>query len=130
MTGASLALALVEHGLQPSDHAREVGLFDLVLGRHSALNPSRRTEAHPWWVPGRLEVFGKHTDYAGGRTLVCPVPRGFAMVASARTDGRVRVSDAWRGEEAFVARTESAGQTGWRNYVDVTVRRLMRNFPG
>ena len=23
--------------------------------------------ARAWWVPGRIEVLGKHTDYGGGR---------------------------------------------------------------
>src|SRR5262245_60621441 len=47
-----------------------------------------------WFSPGRIEVFGKHTDYAGGRSLVAAVPRGFALVGAPRDDGRVRVIDA------------------------------------
>ena len=62
---------------------------------------------HVWWVPGRLEVFGKHTDYAGGRALVAAAPRGFAVNASARNDGIIRVIDAWRGES--LSRTSAAG---------------------
>ena len=41
-----------------------------------------------WFVPGRIEVFGKHTDYAGGRSLLCCVERGFHVV------------DPYRGEPA------------------------------
>ncbi len=129
MTGASLAQALVEHGLQPSDHAGKVELFDLVLGGHTALNPSGRTEAHAWWVPGRLEVFGKHTDYAGGRTLVCAVPRGFAVIASARADGVVNVVDARNDESLTLRPPFDEAFAGWRNYVRVVARRLSRNFP-
>ena len=129
MTGASLAQALVEHGLQPSDHAGKVELFDLVLGGHMALNPSGRTEAHAWWVPGRLEVFGKHTDYAGGRTLVCAVPRGFAVIASARADGVVNVVDARNDESLTLRPPFDEAFAGWRNYVRVVARRLSRNFP-
>ena len=70
MTGASLAAALIERGLDPSERDAKQRLFDLVLDGHSALDPSRGARTHAWWVPGRLEVFGKHTDYAGGRTLV------------------------------------------------------------
>ena len=47
-----------------------------------------------WFVPGRIEVFGKHTDYAGGRSLLAAVPRGFAVVAGSREDQLVRVIDA------------------------------------
>ncbi|MFI5239192.1 MAG: galactokinase family protein [Gemmatimonadales bacterium] len=36
-----------------------------------------------FWVPGRIEVLGKHTDYGGGRSLLCAVERGVCMVARA-----------------------------------------------
>ena len=32
-----------------------------------------------WFVPGRLEVLGKHTDYAGGRSLLAAVDRGVTI---------------------------------------------------
>ena len=32
-----------------------------------------------WFVPGRLEVLGKHTDYAGGRSLLAAVDRGITV---------------------------------------------------
>ena len=34
-----------------------------------------------FWVPGRIELLGKHTDYCGGRSLLCAVDRGFAVCA-------------------------------------------------
>ena len=35
------------------------------------------------WIPGRIEVMGKHTDYAGGNSLVCATSgRGMAMVST------------------------------------------------
>ena len=33
-------------------------------------------------MPGRIEVLGKHTDYAGGATLTCAVERGVCAVYS------------------------------------------------
>ena len=42
-----------------------------------------------WWVPGRIEVLGKHTDYGGGRVLVCAVERGVTAEAEPGGD-RVR----------------------------------------
>ena len=170
MTGAALAAALVERGLDPGEMRAKRSLFDLVLSRFvqvcqvdgsdARLAQLQLRDCHAWWVPGRLEVFGTHTDYAGGRTLVCAVPRGFAVVARARADGTVRVVDARReqdvalvpdrlrpdsltsgrgyGESAeALAKAEhrqapptSAPYTGWRHYVDVVARRLARNFPG
>ncbi|KAL7545038.1 hypothetical protein ACHAWF_008408, partial [Thalassiosira exigua] len=39
--------------------------------------------AHCHWIPGRIEVMGKHTDYAGGNSLVCATAgRGMSMVSS------------------------------------------------
>jgi galactokinase len=92
----------------------------------------RLTGAEPSWqvvVPGRLEVFGKHTDYGGGRTLVAAVPRGFAAAAVARADRVVRAYDA-RNDELCEIRLDAAdAPRGWRSYVAVTARRLAANFP-
>ena len=55
----------------------------------------------PQWYrfsPGRIEIFGKHTDYAGGHSLLAAVPRGIALVARPRTDGVVRVGDVRDGQ--------------------------------
>ena len=81
MTGATLAASLVERGLDPRELESKAALFDLVL---SPFALQQRGGLHAWWVPGRLEVLGKHTDYAGGRTLICAVPRGFAVAARPR----------------------------------------------
>ena len=83
-----------------------------------------------WFVPGRIEVFGKHTDYAGGRSLMTAVPRGFAVAASPRDDACVSVRDVSDGDEVTIDlgdRPTTAG--GWANYVATVVRRLAANFP-
>jgi galactokinase len=80
--------------------------------------------ARAWRVPGRLEVVGKHTDYAGGRSLVGALSRGFVVLAAPRGDGEVRVVDARGG------RTREPTGTARRSHVDVVVDRLTRNFPG
>ena len=51
-----------------------------------------------WFVPGRIEVLGKHTDYAGGRSLICAAERGMCVVAAPRSDAFIRIADAIRGE--------------------------------
>ena len=35
-----------------------------------------------FWVPGRVEVAGKHTDYAGGRSLLAAATKGFCVVVA------------------------------------------------
>jgi galactokinase len=93
----------------------------------------RRTKQRPawrWHVPGRIEIFGKHTDYAGGDSLLATVPRGFAVVAAPRQDGHLRVIDARHGEEVLIPADDEMPRRGWVNYAAVTMRRLARNFPG
>ncbi len=83
------------------------------------------------WVPGRVELFGKHTDYAGGGSLVAAVPRGFVMAARERGDGILRVIDAGRGAEVSVDLSGPAQPDhGWPTYVSTVARRLASNFPG
>lgn len=62
------------------------------------------------FVPGRIEVFGKHTDYAGGHSLVAAIPQGITVVAEKTRDGRVDVPPS--------------------PYADTVIRRLRANFPG
>src|SRR5262245_14051894 len=77
------------------DHADIPGRVDL-LG--TVARAFEQTAGHPpawaWWVPGRIEIFGKHTDYAGGRSLMAAVPRGFVMAAAPRTDRIITAHDA------------------------------------
>ena len=86
------------------------------------------------WVPGRLEIFGKHTDYGGGHTLVAPVPRGFIVAARPRNDAVVALHDATRRQDFVVAAdrdgTPDEALKGWRRYALTVVRRLAKNFPG
>jgi galactokinase len=127
----AIADELVACGLDPAEHGAKQALFTGVLETWHMTRGDQ--PQHVWWVPGRLEVFGKHTDYAGGRTLVAAAPRGFAVTATARTDGIIRVIDAWRGETLELSPASGKGDrerlTGWRNYVDVAARRLAKNFP-
>lgn len=120
------------------DAAAKTRAFDAVV---SALNTLGGSSAPPrsdialFWVPGRIEFLGKHTDYAGGRSLLCTVERGICLAARRRTDSLVRVHDAAMGarmgatidcalDPALVA---PAGQ--WGNYPMTVVRRIARNFP-
>jgi len=85
------------------------------------------------YVPGRVEVLGRHTDYAGGRTVVIAVDRGFRLAASARKDNVLRVTAA---AEASDVQEFAYGQTPefepghWINYVATVARRVSMNFSG
>ncbi|MGH7472243.1 MAG: galactokinase family protein, partial [Longimicrobiales bacterium] len=84
-----------------------------------------------FFVPGRIELLGKHTDYAGGRSLLCTIERGFMVLARPRADAIVRVTDAISGETRELAFDgESKAVPGdWPNYVATVVQRVARNFP-
>ena len=129
MTPGHGAEHLMRMGMDPLDAMSRASLMEGVERACCAAMPGP-----PEWrafVPGRIEVFGKHTDYAGGRALLTAVPRGFAVAARARQDSCVRVVDARYGQivEVDVA-AEGARPKGFGAYVDVVARRLALNFPG
>ena len=103
----------------------------LVERALAALGP-RASAARTWWVPGRLEFLGKHTDYAGGPSLICAIERGFAVAAIPRDDRRVRIQDAFSGESAETELDASLTppRAHWSNYPFTVARRVARNFPG
>lgn len=84
-----------------------------------------------FFVPGRIEVLGKHTDYAGGRSLLCAVERGILVSVRPRTDSNVRVVDVVRRETRELSLSPQANALlgDWANYVATVMRRVARNFP-
>jgi galactokinase len=101
---------------------------DAALDKLGAPSPDTRR----FVVPGRLEVLGKHTDYAGGRSLLCAVERGICFAVAPRADKRLRIVDAVRGRAAELTVTPdlAAAPGHWSNYPATVARRLARNFPG
>jgi galactokinase len=140
VTADALVARLEDLGLDPAEAGPKRELIEATTRAFHAL--TGRSPAHAWWVPGRLEVFGKHTDYCGGHSLVATIPRGFVLVARTRTDQVVRLLDARRAEQVEIAAAQSSqgdpaaaniditSVSGWRRYARVVVRRLRRNFPG
>ena len=107
---------------------------DLIALAAKALRSSlpADSEARLIWVPGRIEVAGKHTDYAGGRSLVVPTSQGIVMVVVPRSDRRILVVDAIEGSEfEFPLQAQPvAVQKSWHNYFATAACRLAGNFPG
>ena len=71
-------------GLRAEAAASKRALFARARGALRAGGP----QPAAFFVPGRIEVLGKHTDYAGGRSLLCAAEQGFCLVAAARSDRR------------------------------------------
>lgn len=88
-----------------------------------------------WFVPGRIEVLGKHTDYAGGRSLLAASEQGVTASASEYVGGGQPTglflcrSTAMDGEVEVVAGENTDLPPGhWGNYIQATVDRLSMNF--
>lgn len=84
-------------------------------------------------VPGRVELVGKHVDYAGGRSLTCAVDRAITAHARPLDAPVIRLRDeARRGsvEVPLVAGVERVkGTPRWSSYVVAVARRFARDFP-
>ena len=119
---------LIELGLSEPEANAKTRLYDLA---DQALDDSG-ADAQRWslWVPGRIEVLGKHTDYAGGRSLVCALERGFCVRVAPRPDSLVR---AYSADRRAIFQTSLAnpvaGEPGeFGNYIATVVTRLSKNF--
>ena len=128
-----LAERLAETGLSPKACLARAQLFAqaaAVLKQPEGGLEAARPVA--FYVPGRIEVLGKHTDYAGGSSMVAAAERGFSLVAAARDDCRVTVTDPLRPESvAFDFEADIIPRSGhWANYPMTVARRIARNFPG
>ena len=134
-TGAGLTEVLTGAGLCREAAEPKAELFVKAVRAVSAdkspgFQKSRGFGA--FFVPGRIEVLGKHTDYAGGRSIVAAAERGFCLVVAPRDDGRIRLVDVTRGEDIeFPLSAEIVPEIGrWSNYPMTVARRIARNFPG
>ena len=108
----------------------KAALVDRAAAALESIGAVRSPAWTTWFVPGRLEVLGKHTDYAGGRSVICALERGFAFVAIPRGDGKVRVVDGADGSVAcFPLDPNLEPGAGWANYPRTVARRVARNFP-
>src|SRR5579871_1839336 len=125
----SLISHLTSIGFPEDDAVSRAALIERAT--NALTSQTSKTPAWVWFAPGRIEIFGKHTDYAGGRSLVAAVPRGFAIAAVPRDDGLVRVMDARYGGDVTVDPHDHEKRfTGWANYIAVVARRFGDNFPG
>ena len=81
-------------------------------------------------MPGRIEFLGKHTDYAGGRSLVCATEQGISVTAREIPEPVLRISDLVSGQRAELPlRPELEIPRGeWVAYPATVVRRFARDF--
>lgn len=90
--------------------------------------------ARAFWVPGRVEIAGKHTDYAGGRSLLAATNKGFAVVSVDRDDSICRIFTTFglkrerSSVELGISPELEPRQGHWSSYPATAIRRLAKNF--
>lgn len=123
-------MTIPDLGLTAPEAARKARLYERCDRALDAMLAARTR----WslWVPGRIEVLGKHTDYAGGRSVVCALERGLCVRVAVRRDAVVRVRSLDRRATFEVSLSaDAAGEDGsWTRYVATVARRVAVNFEG
>ena len=124
------AEAFMRAGMSELEAARKTSL----MHRCGQALREMGADGEPWrfFVPGRIEVLGKHTDYAGGRSLLMAAERGLCAAAAGRPDGILRLLSADDGRTAeFLIGPDLEPSPGlWSNYPMTVARRIARNFAG
>ena len=138
---------LVSSGFDPEPAKEIQAMFQSsaqrLLSNAEAANPT--TPCRAFWVPGRIEVLGKHTDYAGGKSLLGAVNKGFAVVSTTTQDAvqnNVRIFTQFSDgrelnetlrligtpEDLERLRKCTTDEGGWAAYPAAAVQRLTSNF--
>ena len=125
-----LAQRLAGRGLKKATVSDKAALFARAAQHLLDAGAAAAERALAFFVPGRIEVLGKHTDYAGGRSIVCATEQGFCWLALPLSQPVLRVSAVELGEEVeFAFAPQLQPRHGhWSNYPMTVARRLARNF--
>jgi len=132
LTDVPTVTRLLRSGGQPAPLATTKAERFAACARALADAGRADDEAVAFFVPGRIEVLGKHTDYAGGRSLLAAAERGVCLVAVPCGEPTIhaRALD-MDGERTFDVSPDLEPTVGhWSNYPMTVARRVARNFPG
>ncbi len=126
-----LAARLAVGGLSDQAAQRKAELFaKAATSLPGPADEDRQPNVDAFFVPGRIEVLGKHTDYAGGRSMVAAAEQGFCLIVWPRNDDQVTVTDTACGQSvAFKMDPDLVPRRGhWSNYPMTAARRIAKNF--
>lgn len=128
----SYALELLENklidgeALAPSTLARFRKLI-AVSGVEERESPgTKRIQLQ--FVPGRIEVLGKHTDYAGGESLTCASQRGIVAVAEKHDRSSLILHDYARSINIEIPYDNPTVGPSWSVYPVAVLKRMIRHF--
>ena len=83
-------------------------------------------------MPGRVELVGKHVDYAGGRSLTCAVDRAITATVTELAEPVIRVRDEGKRGYSRCRSSPASSHAGGKRrgtYVVAVARRFARDFP-
>lgn len=82
------------------------------------------------FVPGRIELFGKHVDYGGGPSLTCAIGLGISAEFEALDEPAVEVEDSATRRRVRLPLRRDARPKGTHGatYASAVARRLARDF--
>lgn len=86
------------------------------------------TSDHVLWVPGRIEVLGKHTDYAGGDSLTCASTHGMAASVLRHDRSSLIIEDASRNQRVELFYNDPSSKASWTRYPSAVLTRIIRHF--
>ncbi|MHC4706510.1 MAG: galactokinase family protein [Planctomycetota bacterium] len=123
---------LVAKGLTSAESDNKAELFLACANTLHESGVDEKTAVRAFFVPGRIEVLGKHTDYAGGHSIIAATEKGFCIVAVQRRDTTLQILDVRCAEKVeFQIDKQLQPRTGhWSNYPMTVARRIAKNFPG
>jgi galactokinase len=122
---------LRDGGMSHSEAAAKGAVFEILMSHLHEFSGAKIEKNFACFVPGRLEFLGKHTDYAGGRSLLCAVERGICIVAAPRADSQVRLLDVARKSDASITLYPELAPAcnHWSKFPATVARRFARDFP-
>lgn len=118
-------------GMSAEESAKKSALLDKLLEKLQQLRGGNFDSSCEFFIPGRIEFLGKHTDYAGGRSVTCAVERGICLVGAPRSDSQVHIVDVGRKSEARFTLDEYSqlSRDDWPKYAVTVAHRLAGDFP-
>ena len=82
------------------------------------------------FIAGRIEFLGKHTDYCGGRSLVCAIDRGFYVDYQAVSSNLITLTNRDKNEVLTFPLLENLkiSKDHWIKYPQTVAGRIAKNF--
>ncbi len=133
LSNTTVVREIVERDQRASQVPGIVSRITELAGLVSSLNSPGVTDdsrAVVVYAPGRIEVLGKHTDYAGGSSLTCAVNHSFVFVAVVSDEPGVRMQDMVLSSSDFLPyeNTQDTVRSSWLSYPASVVERFVVNF--